>query len=120
MATGRKLTSYHLYAVVWDDAWGEDAQMTLHEIESKQARAQRFTTFGLMIKENEQGVVLAGELEEDGAFRHVMFIPAGMIVEKVDLGVPTRKIQRTSRKRKDDPLSSSPKDRQEDLPPEPA
>lgn len=92
--TTTHLAEHQLAAIVWDDAWGEDAQMTLHEIESKQARPQRFTTFGLLLKESEAGYVLAGELEENGAFRHVMFIPRGMVVEVVLLGVPKRKVKR--------------------------
>lgn len=94
------LSNYHLVAVVWDDAWGNDGQMTLHEIESRQAHPERFTTFGLRIKEAEEGIVIASEVEENGAFRHVNFVPKGMIVEIIDLGVPRRKPVKAPRARR--------------------
>lgn len=90
----RKLANYPLVAVVWDDAFALSEQTTMEEIESSYHKAQRFTTFGLLLKESEAGITLAGEIESNGQFRHVSFIPRGMIVEMVLLGVPRRKVKR--------------------------
>lgn len=100
-----QLTSYHLVCVIWDDAFAVSEQTTLEEIEASYHKAQRFSTFGLLLKDSESGVTLAGELESNGQFRHVAFIPKKMIVEVIDFGIPKKPVARRRRARAGGELS---------------
>lgn len=88
-------TKKHLVCVVWDDAHISLDEFTQGEIERDVHRAERVMTFGLMVSDDAAGVTLAmQEGAMDGKFRHVNFIPRGMVVDVIDLGVPKKKVAR--------------------------
>jgi len=89
-----QLTSYHLVCVIWDDAHMSLDEYTPDELARDIHRAEKVKSFGLLAKEDATGVTLAtDEGSTDGKFRKVNFIPRGMIVEMIDLGIP--KVKRT-------------------------
>lgn len=91
MSTFLSKDSKSLVCVVWDDAHAmlagdytqQEAQMQFH-------KASRYHAFGLLLVEDEKGVTIATEWCDDG-WRGLNFIPRGMVVEVIDLGVPKRK-----------------------------
>jgi hypothetical protein len=85
------LSKYHLAAVIWDDAHHSLDEYTLEEIDRNFHKAARTINYGLLIRDDETGITLTSEEDEDGDLRHVFFIPRKMIIEVVDLGVPKRK-----------------------------
>lgn len=86
------LSKKHLVCVVWDDAHISLDEYTQGEIERDVHQPCRVNTFGLCVQDSEAGITLAmQEGATDGKFRHVNFIPRGMIVDVVDLGVPKKK-----------------------------
>lgn len=92
------LSNKHLACVTWDDAHVSLDEYNQGEIERDVHKPCRVNSFGLIVGDNEAGITLAmQEGVEDGKFRHVNFIPRGMIVEVVDLGPPR---QKTKRKKK--------------------
>ena len=92
------LSKKHLVCVTWDDAHVSLDEYNQGEIERDVHKACRVNTFGLVVADSAAGITLAmQEGVEDGKFRHVNFIPRGMIVEVVDLGMPKK---RGTRKRK--------------------
>ena len=88
------LSKFHLTAVIWDDAHHSLEEYTVEDVGRNFHKAARTTNYGLLIKQDEQGVTLTSEEDEAGELRHVFFIPSKMIVEIVDLGVPKRKLIR--------------------------
>lgn len=96
------ISAKHLACVVWDDAHISLDEYNQGEIERDVHKPCRVNTFGLVVAESEAGITLAmQEGAEDGKFRHVNFIPRGMIVEVIDLGIPKRKKVMTRGKEKD-------------------
>ena len=90
--TKGQLTTYHLVCVIWDDAHMSLDEYTPDELARDIHRAEKVKSFGLLAKEDATGVTLAtDEGSTDGKFRKVNFIPRGMIVEMIDLGVPKKK-----------------------------
>lgn len=80
-----------LVCVVWDDAHAMLAgDYTQQEVDMQFHKASRYYAFGLLLLNNEKGVTIATEWCEEG-WRGLNFIPAGMVVEVIDLGVPKRK-----------------------------
>lgn len=93
-----QLTTYSLVCVIWDDAHMSLDEYTRDEIARDIHRAEKVKSFGLLVQEDETGVTLAtDEGSTDGKFRKVNFIPKGMIVEKIDLGIPKAKRTRAAR-----------------------
>ena len=89
------LSKKHLACVTWDDAHISLDEYNQGEIERDVHKACRVNTFGLVVADSEAGITLAmQEGAEDGKFRHVNFIPRGMIVDVTDLGMPKRKAVR--------------------------
>lgn len=89
------LSAKHLMCVIWDDAHISLDEYSQGEIERDVHKPCRVSTFGLVVANTEAGITLAmQEGVEDGKFRHVNFIPRGMIVEVVDLGLPKKKVTR--------------------------
>lgn len=85
------LSKYHLAAVVWDDAHHSLDEYSLQDIDNQFHKAARETNYGLLIKNDEDGITLACEEGTDGGFRHCFFIPKSMVIEVIDLGLPKRK-----------------------------
>lgn len=92
-----KLSNKHLVCVEWLDAWGREAgEFTEAEIISDLHHPAPIRTFGLLVHENENGVMIAQEIttpEDTGeaTFRGLGFIPSGMIQNIIDLGPPKAK-----------------------------
>lgn len=98
-----KLANKPLVAVTWDDAHGTNlGDYSESEIERDFHKPARYTTFGLLVKENEAGVTLASDVSE-GTYRGVAFIPRGMIVEIVNLGVPQKREPRKRKETREEP-----------------
>lgn len=82
-----------LVAVKWLDAHGSSTTAYAeHEIPHA---AIEITTYGLLLREDDAGVTVAGEWCKDNTYRGVTFIPKGMMV-----GDPVRLAATTKRKRK--------------------
>jgi hypothetical protein len=95
-----KLATKPLVAVTWDDAHGTNlGDYSESEIERDFHKAARYTTFGLLVKEDTAGVTLASDVSE-GSYRGVAFIPRGMIVDLVNLGIPQKRKTNGSRRRR--------------------
>lgn len=87
-----KDSTHPLVAVVWDDAKATAVvEYDLNEIRTQFHRAARYTTYGLLIVDDQQGVTLASEEGDDHNLRGLTFIPRQMIVEVVSV---TRRRQR--------------------------
>lgn len=94
-----RLATKPLVAVTWDDAHGTNlGDFSESEIERDFHKAARYTTFGLLVKEDAAGVTLASDVSE-GTYRGVAFIPRGMIVDLVNLGIPQKRETRKTRKK---------------------
>jgi hypothetical protein len=86
-----KLATRTLVCVVWQDAHGAAlGDYSLSEIARDFHKPVTYTSFGLLIQQDEAGVTLASE-QAGESYRNLSFVPAKMIVEIVDLGVPQRK-----------------------------
>lgn len=93
------LSKHHLVCVVWDDAHISMDEYNQGEIERDIHKPCRVNTFGLVVADTGAGITVAmQEGAEDGKFRHVNFIPRGMIVDVIDLGLPKRKKARYGKK----------------------
>jgi hypothetical protein len=94
-----QLSNKHLVCVTWDDAHITLDEYNQGEVERDFHGPCKVNTFGLLVADDQAGVTLAmQEGLEDGKFRHLNFIPRGMIVAVVDLGPPR---QKTKRKKKE-------------------
>ena len=80
-------------AVVWDDARSNTAEATLEEIESFH-RPKRCTSIGVILKSNELGVTIAGEVDDDGTYRDRNFIMRANIIDEFEIGPLRKKRQR--------------------------
>lgn len=99
------LSKYHLTAVIWDDAHHSLEEYTVEEVNRNFHKAARTTNYGLLIRNDEQGITLTSEEDSDGELRHVFFIPRKMIVEVIDLGPPKRKRTRSKKEQKESPTT---------------
>jgi hypothetical protein len=90
-----QLSNKHLACVTWDDAHISLDEYNQGEIDRDVHKACRVNSFGLVVADTAAGVTLAmQEGVEDTKYRHVNFIPRGMIVEVIDLGIPKKKLIR--------------------------
>lgn len=88
-----KDSTHPLVAVVWDDAKATAVvEYDLNEVRTQFHRPARYTTYGLLIIDDQQGVTLATEEGDDHNLRGLTFIPRPMIVEVVNL--PRRRARR--------------------------
>ena len=93
----------HLVACIWLDAHGDaKAEFGLEEIAL--STSYKFTTYGILVRDDREReglldrlVAVAAECGADGRYRGVTFIPAGMVVEVQDLGLPKPKRTRGKR-----------------------
>ena len=75
-----------LVAVVWDDAKATAVvEYDLNEVRTQFHKPARYTTYGLLLVDDQQGVTLASEEGDDHNLRGLSFIPRQMIVEVVVL-----------------------------------
>lgn len=72
-----------VHAVIWDDAHGSTAMFDAAEVEHK---PYRFTSIGFLIRSDEVGVSLAGEVGDDGRYRDHEFVPRAMVVTEWSVG----------------------------------
>ncbi len=81
-----KGSAHPLVAVVWDDAKATAVvEYDLNEVRTQFHKPARYTTYGLLLVDDEQGVTLASEEGDDQNLRGLSFIPRQMIVEVVTL-----------------------------------
>ena len=69
--------SYPVVVVEWNDAHG--SATTDYEPGNLPHQPLIMSTFGLLLKHDEVGATISGEMSEDGSYRGVTFVPAGMI-----------------------------------------
>ena len=82
-----KNSIHRLAAVVWDDAKATAVEeYDLNEVRTQFHRPARYTTYGLLLVDDEKGVTLASEEGDDHNLRGLTFIPRAMVVEVVFLG----------------------------------
>ena len=82
-----KNSIHPLAAVVWDDAKATAVEeYDLNEVRTQFHRPARYTTYGLLLVDDEKGVTLASEEGDDRNLRGLTFIPRAMVVEVVFLG----------------------------------
>jgi hypothetical protein len=92
------LSLKHLVAITWEDAHGKaTGDFSEEQIAQEFHQAALYTSYGLLIIDNEKGVTIAMEEADDGSFRGLTFIPRGMVKELVNLGRPKRKMKRKKR-----------------------
>lgn len=79
-----------LICVVWDDAHGDSVMFDEHDVQHK---PYRFTSVGFLVRSDEVGISIAGEIGEDGRLRDHAFIPRAMVVTEWLIG-PLRQPRR--------------------------
>jgi hypothetical protein len=93
-----KNSIHPLVAVVWDDAKATAVvEYDLNEVRTQFHKAARYTTYGLLLVDDDKGITLANEEGDDHNLRGLTFIPRQMIVEVVILG--RQRAKRTRAKR---------------------
>jgi hypothetical protein len=105
-----KNSIHPLVAVVWDDAKATAVvEYDLNEVRTQFHKAARYTTYGLLLVDDDKGITLASEEGDDRNLRGLTFIPRQMIDEVVILG--RQRAKRTRPKRQPagpQPASSKP------------
>lgn len=86
-----------LVAVIWDDANVSPTDVILRDDVSRQ-KPTRFTTFGLLVREDDRLVSVAAEIDEQGDFRGMSNLPRGMVVEVIRLGRWPRRARKPKRR----------------------
>lgn len=71
--------SFPIVKVLWKDAHGVagTTALAIHEIPHG---GILITSYGLLLKQDTEGVSIASEVCEDGTYRGYTFIPSGMLV----------------------------------------
>ena len=93
-----KNSIHPLAAVVWDDAKATAVEeYDLNEVRTQFHKAARYTTYGLLLVDDDKGITLASEEGDDRNLRGLTFIPRQMIDEVVILG--RQRAKRTRPKR---------------------
>ncbi len=103
-----KNSTLPLAAVVWDDAKATAVvEYDLNEVRTQFHKAARYTTYGLLVIQDDKGITLASEEGDDRNLRGLTFIPRQMVVEVVLLGKPRARKARLKRQAGGAPSSSS-------------
>jgi hypothetical protein len=93
-----KNSNLPLAAVVWDDAKATAVvEYDLNEVRTQFHKAARYTTYGLLVIQDDKGITLASEEGDDQNLRGLTFIPRQMVVEVVLLGKPRARKARQTR-----------------------
>ena len=93
-----KNSNLPLAAVVWDDAKATAVvEYDLNEVRTQFHKAARYTTYGLLVIQDDKGITLASEEGDDQNLRGLTFIPRQMVVEVVLLGKPRARKPRPRR-----------------------
>jgi hypothetical protein len=93
-----KNSNLPLAAVVWDDAKATAVvEYDLNEVRTQFHKAARYTTYGLLVIQDDKGITLASEEGDDQNLRGLTFIPRQMVVEVVLLGKPRARKPRPKR-----------------------
>ena len=85
-----------LACVIWNDAHGNSAMFDIIDVDHK---PYRFTSVGFLVRTDEVGVSLAGEIGEDGKFRDHVFVPRQMIIKEWVIGplrTPRKKLSKSA------------------------
>ena len=77
------METVELVQVIWDDA--------CHVRSPKEAKTLKMMSFGLLLKDEKEGVVLAQSQSEVGEFIDCLFIPRGIIVDVNKIPLPADK-----------------------------
>jgi len=82
----------------WVVVWGDAHLNALDEAESSDIvhRPWKYTTLGLLVRTDPEGVTLAMDQGEDGKFRTRTFIPRLMVIDEWE--IPLKKPQKRKRK----------------------
>lgn len=78
-----KLTGLEIWACEWDDAHYNGGEFTLHEIEH---RPVTYITTGILIRDDDVGVMLSNDICETGSYRGLNFIPRKMVLRTWRVG----------------------------------
>jgi hypothetical protein len=116
-----KNSIHPLAAVVWDDAKATAVEeYDLNEVRTQFHRPARYTTYGLLLVDDEKGVTLASEEGDDRNLRGLTFIPRAMVVEVVFLGrARAKKKSRPKRQAEATPHAAPPQPSDAPGPPKP-
>jgi len=110
-----KNSIHPLAAVVWDDAKATAVEeYDLSEVRTQFHKPARYTTYGLLLVDDEKGVTLASEEGDDHNLRGLTFIPRAMVVEVVFLGRARAKRKSRPKRQPGAPADAAP------APPKPA
>ena len=77
------METVELVQVIWDDA--------CHARAVKDTKPLRMMSFGLLLKDEKDGIVIAQSQSEVGEFLDCLFIPRGVVVEIAKIPVPVGK-----------------------------
>jgi hypothetical protein len=96
-----------LVAVAWDDAAVAQVDSFTRE-EIAERTPSRYTTFGLLLRDDAKMVAVASEKGADNTYRGVTYIPRGMVIEITILGSWPARNRRVGRHRPDGPAAPAP------------
>lgn len=66
-------------SVVWTDAWNDIEGHSLDELKAAHGPLE-VTSVGMVVLDDDVGLMLAACIDEEGEHKRTMFIPRGMIV----------------------------------------
>ena len=107
MAKAITVSKRPLARLVWNDAHMSMDEFTMEDVQRDMHRPEQVVTYGLLVQDDAMGVTLA--MEEgvtDGKFRHLTFVPRGMVVELVVLSVSKPRARKSPAKTNLDPQAS--------------
>lgn len=102
-----KPTGKSLVAVTWRDPHGTGKTSCLYEHELPHS-CVLITTYGWLMRKDEKGVSLVGEIIGDASMRDYTFVPTELI-DKIE-EIPLRKEQKKARKAQPEPQATKPED----------
>lgn len=82
-------------AVTWRDPQGARGPFSEHEVPHAPIE---ITTYGWLIRRDDQGVSLASEYCADNSYREYTFVLTELILETVEIAVKKARIRRTKEK----------------------
>lgn len=80
-------TLRRIVEVTWEDAWQSGfEEFTLEDLQENEHGPIVQRSTGYVVKQDDTGIMLVGDQDEDGGLHRAMFIPSGMIVQVKNLG----------------------------------